>query len=161
MKRRLALLATTAAALGLAIPAGAGAGSDAQAGGEMKIVGQLGAKTAGEELVTYVTSGKLKVTKVIRYRVVCAADCNITTVSRLKLKGPDLPPVRLAGAFPAGSIIEVSLKPNGPALKALKANVGAAKMVTKATATNVATGEVDSDARNFKFKGKKKKKKKK
>jgi len=139
VKRRVSTAAIAlAATAALLAPAGAGAGPTAS--------------KSGEELVRYLTKGKLKPAKRIEYRVVCAADCAITATSTLVLKGPNLGPIASSGQFPAGQIIEVFLKPNKAARAAIKDSGKAAKLKTKVNVTNLATGETDSDARSFGFK---------
>jgi hypothetical protein len=70
------------------------------------------AQASAEDLVTYLTKGKLKPAKRIPYRFVCSEDCFVTATSTLVLKGPNLGPVASSGQFPAGQVIEVFLKPN-------------------------------------------------
>lgn len=133
-----AIVAATAAALLLwAAPAGAGSPK---------------AKASGEELITYLTKGKLKPGKRIAYDVVCAADCSLTATSTLVLKGPNLGPVAASGQFPAGQVAESFLKPNKAARSAIKRNTRSAKLRTAVTATNLLTGETDTDRRTFRFK---------
>ena len=108
--------------------------------------------SAGEDLLTYLTKGKLKPSKRIAFQVVCNADCQLTATSTLVLKGPNLPPVSVTDVFPAGLIAEAFLKPNKPARQAIKDDIGAAKLKTSVTATNTATGETDTDRRTYKFK---------
>jgi hypothetical protein len=133
-----AIVAATAAALLLwAAPAGAGSPK---------------AKASGEELITYLTKGKLKPGKRIAYQVVCAADCELSATSTLVLKGPNLGPVTAEGQFPAGQVAESFLKPNKPARSAIKSHLGSSKLRTSVTATNVLTGETDTDRRTFRFK---------
>ena len=133
-----AIVAASATALLLgAAPAGAGSPK---------------AKASAEDLVSYLTKGKLKPAKRIAYQMVCSADCSIKVTSKLKLAGPDLAPTTVSGSFQAGQIAEAFLKPNGPALKAIKANIGAAKLVTSVTATSLIDGTTDTDKRTFKFK---------
>lgn len=133
-----AIVAATAAALLLwAAPAGAGSPK---------------AKASGEELITYLTKGKLKPGKRIAYDVVCAADCSLTATSTLVLKGPNLGPVAASGQFPAGQVAESFLKPNRAARSAIKRNTRSAKLRTAVTATNLLTGETDTDRRTFRFK---------
>lgn len=110
------------------------------------------AKAAGEELLTYLTKGKLKVGKRIAYRVVCSVDCQLTATSTLIVKGGQVGPVSSTASFPAGQVAEAYLKPNKPARNAIKDNIGAAKLRTSVTATSVATGEADTDKRTYKFK---------
>jgi hypothetical protein len=133
-----AIVASTTAALLLAAPAGAGS-PKAHA-------------SDTETLISYLTKGKLKPGKRISYKFVCSADCNLSATSTLVLKGPDLPPVTSSGSFPAGQVVAAFLKPNKPARSAIKAKIGAAKLRTKIRATNISTGETDTDRRTFKFK---------
>ena len=132
------VLAATVAFLASASPVGAGAPT---------------ATTAGEELVVYLTKGKLKPSKRISYRAACSVDCQLSVSTTLVLKGPNLGPAKDVGLFAAGQIAEPFLKPNKAARSLIKANIGASKLRTSITATNSLTGEVDRDRRTFKFKG--------
>jgi hypothetical protein len=111
------------------------------------------AQTSAEDLVSFLTKGKLKPGKRIAFRFVCSEDCFVTATSTLVLKGPNLGPIASSGQFPAGQIIEAFLKPNRPARDAIKDNIGASKLRTSVTATSTGTGETDTDNRTFKFKG--------
>jgi hypothetical protein len=134
------LLASIAAVVTLLVAAApAGAGSET-------------ARASGEELVTYLTGGKLKPRKQLRYQFVCAVGCSVTVSSKLKLKGPDLGPVVSSGALLAGQAGEAVIELNKGARSAIKAAVKKAKLVTQVTATNVGTGEVDVDSRTYRFK---------
>ena len=141
MKRRV-----TAAVLGVAATA-ALVGPGAAGAGEGPT-----ASSSGDELIRYLTKGKLKPDNRIEYRVVCAADCQLTATSSVVLNGPNLRPVSSTGAFVAGQVVEVFLKPNKPARAAIRESGGSAKLVTKVSATNTLTGETDTDRRNFRFK---------
>ena len=140
MKRRV-----TAAVLGVAATA-ALVGPGAAGAGEGPT-----ASSSGEELVRYLTKGKLKRDNRIEYRVVCAADCQLTATSSVVLNGPNLRPVRLTGTFVAGQV-RFFLEPNKAARAAIRESGGSAKLVTKVSATNTLTGEIDTDRRNFRFK---------
>ena len=109
--------------------------------------------SAGEDLVSYLTKGKLKPGKRIAYRAVCNADCQLTVTSTLVLKGPDLGPVSSTNTFNAGTIAEAFLKPNKPARQAIKDHIGVSRLRTEITATSLADGTTDTDSRTFKFKG--------
>lgn len=133
-----AIVAVTAAAcLFAAAPAGAGSPK---------------AKASGEELISFLTKGKLKPGKRIAYRVVCSADCQLTATSTLILKGPNLGPVSSTGSFAAGQVAEAFLKLNGPAQDAIKDHIGASKLKASVTATSTVDGSTDTDNRVFKFK---------
>lgn len=108
--------------------------------------------TASDHFLTFLTDGKLKVRKRLAFQVVCNADCNLSATTKLKLKGPDLGPVTSTATFPAGVVAEAFLKPNQAARNAIKAKIGAARLITEVTATNVLTGEVEILRRTFKFK---------
>jgi hypothetical protein len=114
------------------------------------------AQAAGEELVDYDTGGRLKPRKRLEYRVVCGAPlgqfCQMEARSKLKLRGPDLGPIHATGVFLGGQTVEVFLKLNRAAQRALKRSGKAARLVTKVTATNTSTGEVDVDKKSFRFK---------
>ena len=111
------------------------------------------AEAAGEELVTFVTKGKLKLGKTIRYQFVCAAACNIKADVTIALPGPNFNTTPVTATnVPAGQVLEDKLKPNGPLLNAIKEDKGKAKLLATITATNVATGEIDVDKAAFKFK---------
>ena len=58
----------------------------------------------------------------------------------------------LTGTLAAGVPGGVRLKPNGPLLKALKADTGRFKISFKFSATDMATFETDTDKRTYKFK---------
>ncbi len=104
-----------------------------------------------EALLSYVTIGKLKLGKRIAYRFVCSAECQVTATSILVLRGPNVGPAVDTGLFPAGEVIEVFLKPNKSARRAIRRNIGASKLRTSVTATNPVTGLSDTDTRVFRF----------
>jgi hypothetical protein len=129
-----------AAALMLAFAAPAGAGQDPQA------------QASAEELVRYLTKGKLKVKKVIRYRMVCSEDCQVTVRSAVKVKGPDPAPLVSTASFGAGQVFEATVEPNKPLRNAMKAKLGATRLKTSVAAVSTLDGETDTDKRTFKFK---------
>lgn len=115
-------------------------------------VGSPQAQSSAEDLVRYLTKGKLKPGKRIPYRFVCSEDCVVTASSTLKVQGGRLGPISSSDQFAAGEIIEAFLKPNKAARNAIKADIGAARLITSVTASSVLTGETDTDKRTFKFK---------
>jgi hypothetical protein len=135
------LIAGLAAASLLAFAAPAGAGQ-----------GEPQAEASAEELVRYLTKGKLRVKKVIRYRMVCSEDCQVTVRSAIKVKGPDPAPLVNTGNFAAGQVFEVELRPNKPLRNAMKEKLGATKINSSVTAVSTLDGESDTDKRTFKFK---------
>jgi hypothetical protein len=111
------------------------------------------AKAAGEEVISFVTKGKLKLGKTISYQFVCGVACNVKADVSIALPGPNFNSTPVTATnIPAGQVLEDKLKPNGPLLKAIKADKGRAKLQATITGTNVATGEVDVDKASFKFK---------
>ena len=116
-----------------------------------RAIGQTSADSEG--LLSYLTTGKLKLGKRIAYKVVCSTECQVTATSTLVLRGPDVGPIVDTGLFPAGEIIEVFLKPNKSARRAIRKNLGASKLRTAVTAINPGPyGENDTDTRVFRFK---------
>ena len=89
-----------------------------------------------EGLVSYLTTGKLKVKKRIAYKFVCSTECQVTATTTLVLRGPDVGPIVDTGLFPAGQIIEVFLKPNKSARRAIRKHIGASKLRTSVCAIN-------------------------
>ena len=112
-----------------------------------------GAKAATEydNLVAYLSFGKLKVGKRISYQFVCASDCQVTARSTLVLPGPNLGPVVDTGIFAAGQTGRETLTLNKAARSMIKSHLGASKLRTSLT-TSTSTGQTDSDTRVFKFK---------
>jgi hypothetical protein len=104
-----------------------------------------------EDLVSYVTVGKLKPGKRIAYKFVCSTECQVTATSTLVLKGPNLGPAVDTGMFSSGQIAEAFLKPNKAARAAINAHIGASKLRTSIRASNAA-GATDTDTRAFRFK---------
>ena len=137
MKRRATTLLVSAAAV-----AGFAAGP---------LTVPAAAQVTNEALISYVGPKKLKIGKKITYGIVCASDCNVTVVDITlgpKFKDADKLSGQLTATIPAG----VTLTPNGPLLKALKAFPGRFKIKSTVTATNPVTGEVDTDKRTFRLK---------
>lgn len=142
MNRRTSLLAVFAA-LALLVPATtAGAGP--------------AANKSGEELVSYLDTGKLELGKRITYLIACGApagqSCQISVSNELKLKGPDLGPISSEAPFPGGTTVEVFIELNKGARIAAKRKISAAKVVSTITATNLTTGEIDVDEQTFRLK---------
>lgn len=105
-----------------------------------------------EGLLSYVTTGKLKLKKRIAYKFVCSTECQVTATTTLVLRGPDVGPIVDTGVFRAGEIIEVFLKPNKSARRAIRRHIGASKLRTSVTAINPGPyGENDTDTRVFRF----------
>lgn len=107
--------------------------------------------TKSGALINYVTGGKLKIGKRVTIGVVCSADCNATAT--LQLKGPGVKVKgTVSGSLAANSPGSIYFKPNGPALKAMKAEPGKFRLLNSVTATDPATGALDFISRTFRFK---------
>ena len=136
----MTMTATAATAVALLGPA-ASATADPQA------------TAAGEEVISFVSKGKLKLGKTIRYQFVCGVACNVKADVSVALPGPNFNTAPVTATnVPAGQVLEDKLKPNGPLLDAIKADKGRAKLQATITGTNVATGEIDVDKATFRFK---------
>ena len=107
--------------------------------------------TKSGALINYVSTAKLKVAKSIEITLVCSANCNV--VSHSVIKGPGVKvPGDVSGSLQANVPGGPFLKPNGPLLKAMKADTGKFKLVNKVTATDAVTGATDQITHTFKFK---------
>jgi hypothetical protein len=126
--------------LALAPSAGAqaGPGSDtaAASGGFIRIGGPL----------------RLPARKVLRVPLRSTTTCNVTTRAVLVLPGPDLLPqvssTILRPAFPKDLVLTL----NGPATRALKSNIGAARLKVRARAVDSASGAIATAFKVFGFK---------
>jgi hypothetical protein len=107
--------------------------------------------TKSGALINYVSTAKLKVAKSIEITLICSANCNV--VSHSVIKGPGVKvPGDVSGSLQANVPGGPFLKPNGPLLKAMKADPGKFKLVNKVTATDPVTGATDQISHTFKFK---------
>jgi hypothetical protein len=107
--------------------------------------------TKSGALINYVTTGKLKIRKNIQILVVCSAACDVT--SKSTIKGPGVKLVgNVSGSLNANVPGGPFFKPNGPLLKAMKAEPGKFRLVNTITATDPVTGLTDAISRTFKFK---------
>lgn len=133
------MIASVAVVTAVLVPA-------ASAGGAPK------ANASGEELVSYVTDGKLEVGGSITFQVVCGANCSLTSDIEIVLPGPNAKLPQLTGTFAAFSPLDVVVELNKPARQAIKKNIKKVKLRSDVTATNLVTGEVDADSNTFKLK---------
>jgi hypothetical protein len=140
--RRLTALAAAASAVAILVPAApAGAGPTAN--------------KSGEELVSYLTTGKLKVKNPFSYQFLCGAPAGASCVSEVRaeivIPGPNLS-VSSGGVIPAGVIGVHEIDTNKVVRKVIRDNIKKAKLRTTVIGTNSLTGEVDTDQQTFKFK---------
>jgi hypothetical protein len=138
---RIALACTAAVAALLTAAAPAGAGPNATA--------------SGEELVTFLTTGKLKVKNPISYQFICGATapagCIVDIEAVFVVKGPNVT-VNSAGILSAQQIGIHEISTGKSFRRYLKDHLKSSKLRSTITATNTVTGEVDTDEQTFKFK---------
>jgi hypothetical protein len=138
-RRRLTALIAAASAVAMMLPAApAGAAPTAQ--------------KSGEELVTIVTTGKLKIKSAMVVQYTCGADCSLVASAEFVIPGPNTTAPDATGVFSAGALVEDQLTPNKALRSFMKKNIKKSKLRIEVTATNVLTGEVDVDSNTFKLK---------
>jgi hypothetical protein len=120
--------------------------------GASAVAGDGPVATKSGAVINYATTGKLRVGKSMLVPLVCSVNCSATSTVVLKGLGFKLRNTvsgqLAAGAQGGGHVI----KPNGPLLKALKANTGKFRLVSNVTATDLQTGAQDSISNTFKLK---------
>jgi hypothetical protein len=135
--RAAALLALAGALVLPASPATAGEGPTASKSGA---------------LINYVSGPKLKIGKRIQILARCSQNCNVNSHSVIKGPGVKLKG-DISGTLEANVPGGPFFKPNGPLLKAMKANPGKFRIVNSIRATDAATGTVtDAISRSFRLK---------
>lgn len=114
------------------------------------------ATSSTDHLATYLTKKKLKPKKRISYFVLCGApatsSCQLTVRSKLKVKGFKFPALVSSAAFPGGTVAEAFIKPSKSIRRAIRRFPKRARLVTKVTSVDLATGETDVDKRTYRFK---------
>jgi hypothetical protein len=112
-----------------------------------------GPASAGEDLVSYQTDGRLKVAKKVKYRFVCSVDCQVTVTSELVTEGSgDVAPLTKTGTFEAGIVVGSSVRLPKSLRKTIRDNLGTSKLRTGIKASSLSDGVTDTDRRTFKFK---------
>jgi hypothetical protein len=133
--KRTAVIVAVAAAL--VVPAQAAAGAPTA--------------TKSGVLINYADTGKIKIAKKMAITLVCSASCNVET--RTVIKGPRFKDsFEVSGPLTAGIPGGPFFNPNGPLLKAMKDKPGKFKIQSSATATDPATGAVETINRTFRIK---------
>jgi hypothetical protein len=137
---------TLVVAGGLLIPVSqAGAGARIASGGDGPIATKSGA------IVNFVPSGKLKIAKHFQPLAVCSINCTVTGTAIIKGMGLKLP-ISDTGSFAANAPFGLRITVKGALLKAMKDKPGKFRLNVTYTATDPATGAMDSVSRSFKFK---------
>jgi hypothetical protein len=131
-----ALLISAPSAMGGARLASAGDGPVAQKSGA---------------IVNWKSGFKLRVTRRIQPLAVCAVACNVTGTGTLKGMGGKAT-FSDSGTFAAGQLFGLYVTVKGALLKLMKAHPGRFRLAETLTATDPATGAVDTISRTFRFK---------
>jgi hypothetical protein len=143
MARRRALLAILAAFALLVPVSSAGAGP--------------AANRSGEELVSYLETGKLEANRTITFDLLCGAPagqaCQITVRTKLTIKGiGSVGPLESSLPFAGGQGGTYTLKVSKRDKGIIRQNVKRSRLITEVTATNLTTGEIDVDEQTFRLK---------
>jgi hypothetical protein len=145
---RIALIVAIAAAL--AVPAQVAAAPATTSGLAAQSAAAPVATKSGL-LIAYTNTGKLKIGKRIAITMTCAANCNVQTTT--VVKGPRFKDsFDVSGPLTAGVPGGPFFKPNGPLLKSMKASPGKFRVNSTATATDIATGAVETISKSFRLK---------
>ena len=123
----------------------AGAGAQIASGGNGPIATKSGA------IVNFVPAGKLTIAKHFQPLAVCSVDCSVTGTAVLKGMGAKAT-ISDTGSFAANQTFGLQITVKGELLKAMKAHPGKFRLNVTYTATDPATGAMDSVSRPFKFK---------
>ncbi len=110
------------------------------------------AEKSAEDLVQFLTKGKIKIGNRISYQFQCNRNCNATVTLKLKVPRVRAPANTASGSFTAGIPVDDGFKINGPLKKAIRAGGNKSKLTSTIKATDPTTGEFDKDVRTFKFK---------
>jgi hypothetical protein len=145
--KRVALVVAVAAAL--VVPAQVAAAPATTSGLAQSSAGPVATKSG--LLIAYTNTGKLKIGKRIAITMTCAANCNVQTTT--VVKGPRFKDsFDVSGPLTAGVPGGPFFKPNGPLLKSMKASPGKFRVNSTATATDIATGAVETISKSFRLK---------
>jgi hypothetical protein len=148
--RKRTRMVTIVAALGitavLLLPASSAAGGAklASAGG-----GPVAQKSGA--IINWTSGFKLRVAKRVQPLAVCAVACNVTGKGTLKGMGGKAS-FSDSGTFAAGQLFGLYVTIKGPLLKLMKEFPGRFRLSETLTATDPATGAVDTISRTFRFK---------
>jgi hypothetical protein len=144
-KLRLGGIAAALAVTGVLLLPASGAGAVA---GDGPVAHKSGA------LINFVSTGKLRVARVLEPLAACTASCNVTGTAVLKGLGGHANFADSGGPFPAGTPfgLFITLKKNSVLFKLMKQFPGRFHLTETLTATDATTGAVDSVTAGFRFK---------
>lgn len=147
---RRARTRTTAIALltsaALLIPA-----SQAGAGGAVASAGDGPVAVKSGAIVNWQSGYKLRVSRRIQPLAVCSVTCSVTGTGTLKGMGGRAS-FSDTGTFQPGQLFGLYVTVKGSLLKLMKAFPGRFRLSETLTATDTATGAVDTISRTFRFK---------
>ena len=116
-------------------------------------VPKAGKSANNEDLIRYTGPKRIKIEKRMKYFLVCTADCDVTVSSTLVVPGPDVGPLVDQKPFEAGTRIQALVIVKSKAgRRFLRDNADSSRIKSKVSATDIATGDTDTDKRSFKFK---------
>jgi hypothetical protein len=95
---------------------------------------------------------RLHARKKLKVPVTCSVDCYLRARFTLVLPGPNVGPQVVTGTLHPGIRKALFITLNGPALRALKDNIRRSKLKVRVKATDLATGEIATDFKIFRFK---------
>jgi hypothetical protein len=108
--------------------------------------------TKSGAIINYASLGKLRIGKTILIEVVCSVNCDVTSTT--VVKGPGIKrTLTVSGSLAANATGGGPfVQPNGPLLKAMKAEPGRFRFVNSITATDPSNGATDSISHTFRLK---------
>jgi hypothetical protein len=140
------VLAALAVSAALLIPASqAGAGAHIARGGDGPVATKAGA------IVNFLPAGKIRVKKKFQPLAVCSVNCEVTGTAVLKGMGGKAT-ITDSGSFGANQPFGLQIRVKGALLKLMKQHPGNFHLGVTYTATDPATGAMDSVSRPYKFK---------
>jgi hypothetical protein len=149
MRKRIRMV-TIIAALGITValllPASSAAG-----GAKLASAGDGPVAQKSGAIVNWKSGFKLRVAKRVQPLAVCAVACNVTGKGTLKGMGGKAS-FSDSGAFAAGQLFGLYVTIKGPLLRLMKEFPGRFRLFETLTATDPATGAVDTISRTFRFK---------
>lgn len=115
------------------------------------------ANKSGEELMTYLETGKIEVSRELSISFLCTApvgtDCLVSATAQFLIPGPN-PPAEpaISATLPSNTELFQTLRLRKRTRNVLKDNVKKVKLRSQITVQNLATGEIDTDTEVFRFK---------
>ena len=144
--RMVTIFAALAISAALLIPA-----SSAMGGATLASAGDGPVAHKSGAIVNWQSGFKLRVAKRIQPLAVCAVACSVTGTGTLRGMGGKAT-FSDSGTFAPGQLFGLYVTVKGPLLRLMKASPGRFRLSETLTATDPATGAVDTISRTFRFK---------